>query len=110
MRSRNLLPGFQYYNYFISGSLIMLLFTGEQRRLRLYFYVFLSSFFFLSFRPSFRPRYATALPRNDSAFHKKKKVRFVGERILGIRMTNRAFVHKVRSINRAVCSERKVVL
>lgn len=94
MCSENLLPTSQYYNYFISGSLIMLLFMGEQWWLRLFFPIlfllFLSSFLTL-----------LALPRNDTAFH--KSVRFVGERILGIRMTNRASVRKrVRLIVRCV--------
>lgn len=48
-----------------------------------------------------------ALPRNDIAFH--KSARFVGERILGIRMTNRASVYKrVRLI--VQCVPRKYLL
>jgi len=40
MRSENLLPGSQYYNYFISGSLIVFLFTDEQWRLQSFFFSF----------------------------------------------------------------------
>lgn len=93
MRSENLLSGSQYYNYFINDSLIIFLFTDEQRWLQLFVFVF--SFPWSFFVPS---AYITALPRNDSTYH--KSIRFVGERILGIRMTKARFYKCVRLIAR----------
>ena len=69
MRSENLLPASQYYNYFISGSLIILLFTAARRlffprlsRLLLLFFFFL---LFFSISLSFLlppPRLSSPIP------------------------------------------------
>lgn len=48
MRSENLLSGSQYYNYFINDSLIIFLFTDEQRWSQLFFFFPLISFCALS--------------------------------------------------------------
>lgn len=105
MRSENLLPGSQYYNYFISGSLALRFFlrgaTGD------YDYFSPSFSFLLPFFVRGRPLPLFRVTTASSI----KVSRFVGERIHGIRMTNRAtFRGRARSINRAGTGGKGIIL